>query len=75
MPTDQETMRVKDVANAAGVIADAVRNARARDLRTVSTPYGRADVILDGSAADVTFPDRGVTVHVRGIPGSGKNER
>ena len=65
MPTDQETMRVKDVANAAGIIADAVRNARARDLRTVSTPYGPADVILDDDAADVVLRERGVTVHVR----------
>ena len=57
-------MRLKDVANAAAILVQAVEGA-GREIATVSTPYGRADVILDDGGADVVLHDRSVTVHVR----------
>jgi len=69
MSTDQQTMRLKDLARAAALVAQAADSAEPRAIRTVSTPYGEADVILDRHAADVVLPDRDVTIHVRGLRG------
>lgn len=65
MNRTERDMRTKDVANAAGLLAEATRSAPDRSLKTVSTPYGDADVILDNNGADVVLHDEQVTVHVR----------
>lgn len=65
MSASEAQFRTKDVANAAGLLARAARSAPDRDLKTVSTPYGNADVILDEKGADVVLHDENMTVHVR----------
>jgi hypothetical protein len=62
---DAADSRTRDAARAAGLFLDAVEGVPNRSLTTVSTPYGRADVIRDGPAADVVLHDRDATVHVR----------
>lgn len=64
MTETEENHRFRDIVNAAALVVQAVESA-SRDLATVDTPYGRADVILDDSGADVVLHDRDVTVHVR----------
>jgi hypothetical protein len=57
--------RLKDAARVAAQLLDAVESAPARTLTTVETAFGRADVVLDESGADVVFHDRDPSVHVR----------
>ncbi len=61
--TKEHRHRLKDLANAAQITADAAENADA-DTVSVSTPHGPATVHLDGEGADVQLPE-GRTVHVR----------
>lgn len=61
----ERDLRTKDVANAAAVLLDAVRNAEGRKLTTVSTPHGPVDVVLDNAGADLVLHGRDATVHVR----------
>ncbi len=63
--TDVEATET-DVGTAAAVLKGVMENAPKRSLTTVSTPAGKADVILDGDQADVRFHDTGMTVHLRG---------
>jgi hypothetical protein len=61
MSTD---LKAKDLTRAAALLADATDTAP-RTLKTVETTFGRADVAVDGNAADVDFHDRDATVHIR----------
>jgi hypothetical protein len=62
-PTEREHS-LKDVANAAQLVADAVSNAGDEEVMAVHTPYGKAVVHVDRHGADVRLPG-GHTVHVR----------
>lgn len=63
--TDQQAkLRRKDVANAAVLLLDAVEGVP-RDIATVSTPYGRVDVVIDDEGVDVMPHAKTATVHVR----------
>lgn len=64
MEATEERMRLKDVANAAAILVQAVEGAGS-EIATVRTPYGKADVILDDGGADVVLHEHDVTVHVR----------
>jgi hypothetical protein len=64
----ESDLKTSDVAYAAGLLMEAVREAPSRDLTSISTPYGEATVILDGQAADVEIPGKEATVHVRFDP-------
>jgi len=65
MQGHQSPSRTQDLARAAALVLDAVDEAPDRTMQTVDTAFGRADVILDGQAADVVLHDRNATVHVR----------
>jgi hypothetical protein len=53
-----------DVGTAAAVLKGVLKNTPEKAYTTVSTPAGKADVILDGDQVDVRFHD-GMTLHVR----------
>jgi len=61
--TKEQRHRMKDLANAAQITADAAENADTETV-SVSTPHGPATVHLDSEGADVKLPE-GRTVHVR----------
>jgi hypothetical protein len=61
--TKEQRHRLRDLANAAQITADAAENADAETV-SVSTPHGQAVVHLDSEGADVQLPEGG-TVHVR----------
>jgi len=61
----ESDLKMSDVAYAAGLLMEAVREAPSRDLTSISTPYGKATVILDEEAVDVEIPAKEATVHVR----------
>jgi hypothetical protein len=65
---DRNDPRTRDAARAAGLFLEAVEAAPDPSLTTVETPWGKADVIRDGDAADVVLHDRDATVHVRFDP-------
>ena len=65
MSTAEDDHKTKDLANSAAIVAEAARNAPARDLDAVRTPYGEATVILDDNGADVVLHRQNVTVHIR----------
>jgi hypothetical protein len=57
-------LKAKDLTRCAAILADAVEEVDGRELTTVDTAFGRADVVVDDHAADVDL-HRGPTVHVR----------
>ena len=61
----QSPSTTHDLARAAALVLDAADEAPGRAMQTVTTPWGRADVILDDRAADVVLHDRDATVHIR----------
>lgn len=61
--TKEHRHRLKDLANAAQIAADAADNVEP-DTVSVNTPHGPATVHLDSKGADVELPE-GCTVHVR----------
>lgn len=57
--------RTAEVANAASIVRDAVRNADIEESPAViQTPYGKAVVRHDDAGADIQLPE-GATVHLR----------
>jgi hypothetical protein len=67
----QADLKAQDLARCAAILADAVEELDGRELTTVDTAFGRADVAVDDHAADVDLHG-GPTVHVRF--GSSNNE-
>ncbi len=57
-------LKTKDLIRCAAILADAVAEVDGRELTTVDTAYGPADVVIDDHAADVDL-HCGPTVHVR----------
>lgn len=53
-----------DVGTVAAVMRGVLKNIEDTGEATVTTPAGKADVILDGDQVDVRFHD-GLTLHVR----------
>jgi len=58
--------RLKDVANAAGTLLQAIEEAPNRVLEGVDAVVsGPATVVIDDDAADVVLHEDGVTIHLR----------
>jgi hypothetical protein len=61
---DEPTVQTRHLANAAGMIADAVEG-EPETVEILRCMEGEATVVRDDHGADVHLHDRGVTVHVR----------
>ena len=63
-----DEMYLKDIANAAAVLLEAVQTAPERTLDGVDASLsGPATVAVDDQAVDVTIQEDGASVHVRGL--------